>query len=45
MSEKCGFLGGLFDNDEVLWFILLFLLLFYCNRPFVGANVAGPCGC
>lgn len=28
MSGK-GFLGGLFDNDELLWFIILFLLLFW----------------
>jgi len=32
MSERGGYLGGLFDNDTVLWFIILFLLLFYCNR-------------
>ncbi len=24
-------LGGLFDNDTLLWFIILFLLLFWCN--------------
>lgn len=40
MSER-GFLGGLFDNDELLWFIILFLLLFYCNRGFGYGPVAG----
>ena len=30
MSDKCGVLGGLFENDDVLlWFIILFLLLFF----------------
>ncbi|MBZ4644622.1 MAG: hypothetical protein PWR27_904 [Petroclostridium sp.] len=24
-----SFLGNLFDNDEILWFIILFLLLFW----------------
>jgi len=24
-----GGLGGIFDNDELLWFIILFLLLFF----------------
>ncbi|KNY29283.1 hypothetical protein [Pseudobacteroides cellulosolvens] len=28
MSEKRG-LGGLFDNSEILFFIILFLLLFW----------------
>lgn len=28
MGEK-GLLGGLFDNDTILWFIILFLLLFW----------------
>lgn len=40
MSDR-GFLGGIFDNDELLWFIILFLLLFYCNRnygPVAGAT-------
>ncbi|WHH60165.1 hypothetical protein [Petroclostridium sp. X23] len=27
-----GFLGGILDNDTVLWFIVLFLLLFWCNN-------------
>lgn len=31
MAER-GFLGGIFENDEILWFIILFLLLFWCNR-------------
>lgn len=34
MSERGGFLGGIggiFDNDTILWFIILFLLLFYCG--------------
>ncbi|MDP4180077.1 MAG: hypothetical protein Q8942_03175 [Bacillota bacterium] len=26
----CG-LGGLFGNDVILWFIILFLLLFWCG--------------
>ncbi len=30
MSERGGF-GGFFENDEILWFIILFLLLFFCN--------------
>ncbi len=29
MSEK-GFFGGAFDDDTILWFIILFLLLFWC---------------
>ncbi|WP_276326124.1 hypothetical protein [Pseudobacteroides cellulosolvens] len=33
MSEKRG-LGGLFDNSEILFFIILFLLLFWgCTGP------------
>lgn len=33
MSEKRGF-GGLFDNSEILFFIILFLLLFWgCQGP------------
>ncbi|MCX7745862.1 MAG: hypothetical protein N2645_03080 [Clostridia bacterium] len=40
MSERC--LGGLFNNDELLWFIIVFLLLFY-RRPFCGP--VGPVGC
>ncbi|MCX7923095.1 MAG: hypothetical protein N3B21_13955 [Clostridia bacterium] len=27
MSERCG----IFNNSELLWFIILFLLLFFCN--------------
>lgn len=27
--EERGFLGGIFDNDTLLWFIILFLLLFW----------------
>jgi len=30
MSNK-GFLGGIFNNDTILWFIILFLLLFFCS--------------
>ncbi|WP_265444373.1 hypothetical protein [Acetivibrio straminisolvens] len=29
MSER-GFFGGVFDDDTILWFIILFLLLFWC---------------
>jgi hypothetical protein len=29
MSDR--FLGGIFDNDTLLWFIILFLLLFWDN--------------
>lgn len=36
--------GGLFDNDEILWFILIFLLIFYC-RPFFGCGPVGPTAC
>ena len=28
MSER-GLIGGIFDNDAILWFIILFLLLFW----------------
>jgi len=31
MGDKKGILGGIFDNDTLLWFIILFLLLFWCN--------------
>lgn len=41
MSERGGFLGGLFNNDELLWFIILFLLLFYGNGGFGCDNVIG----
>ncbi|WP_170137998.1 hypothetical protein [Anaerobacterium chartisolvens] len=34
MSDRCGGFGGFFKNDELLWFIILFLLLFYCNYGF-----------
>lgn len=34
MAERGGVLGGIFDNDVVLWFIILFLLLFWgCRGP------------
>lgn len=36
MEERGGFLGGLFENNELLWFIILFLLIFYCNGFFGG---------
>jgi hypothetical protein len=29
MTNDRGFLGKLFDNDAILWFIILFLLLFW----------------
>lgn len=29
MADSRGFLGGLFCNDTILWFIILFLLLFW----------------
>jgi hypothetical protein len=28
------FLGGFFGNDTILWFIVLFLLLFWCWNGF-----------
>lgn len=31
MEANRGFLGGFFDNAEILFFILVFLILF-CNR-------------
>jgi len=31
MSNK-GVLGDIFDNDTILWFIILFLLLFWCGK-------------
>ncbi len=42
MADR-GFWGGLqnaFDNDEILWFIILFLLLFFSWRGggFLGIN-------
>lgn len=37
--------GGLFDNDELLWFIILFLLLFYCRKPFYGYGAVAPATC
>lgn len=40
--EDRGCLGGLFGNSELLWFIILFLLLFYCNR---GCGVVATKGC
>ena len=45
MSDRsgcCGGYGGFYKNDEILWFILLFLLLF-CNNGFYG--LFGSCGC
>jgi len=33
MSGK-GLIGGAFENDTVLWFIILFLLLFWCCNGF-----------
>lgn len=36
MSDRHGVLGGIFDNDEVLWFIILFLLLFWGNHGIGG---------
>ncbi len=29
MTDNKGFLGGIFDNCTILWFIILFLLLFW----------------
>jgi len=43
MSEK-GFFGGVFDDDTILWFIILFLLLFWCWSGYgydYGAKVKG----
>ncbi len=34
----CGGFGGLFGNDIILWFIILFLLLFW-GRGGYGAGV------
>ena len=31
MGGKGGVLGGIFCDDTILWFIILFLLLFYCG--------------
>lgn len=42
MTERTGFLGGLFGDDTILWFIILFLLLF-CGLGGYGLG-AGPCG-
>lgn len=36
MSDK-GFFGGLFGDDTILWFIILFLLLF-CGFGAVGCR-------
>ena len=34
MSDRGGIVGGIFNNDTVLWFIILFLLLFWgCKGP------------
>lgn len=35
MSDK-GVLGRFFDNDVILWFIIFFLLLFWCKECRVG---------
>lgn len=35
-NERCG---GFFGNDTILWFIILFLLLFWCSNGFVGGAV------
>lgn len=43
MSERCGGIGGFFDNDEILWFIILFLLLFFCNGWSGGFGYKKPC--
>lgn len=41
-DRSCG-LGGLFgDNSEILFFIILFLLLFWCPTGPCYNNV-GPC--
>jgi hypothetical protein len=32
MSKNKGFLNGIFDNAEILFFILVFLLLFYGSK-------------
>lgn len=37
MSNK-GLFGGIFNNDTILWFIILFLLLFFCSAGY------GSCG-
>lgn len=38
--ENRGFVGGIFDNDQLLWFILVFLVLFFC-KPW-GIGPVGP---
>jgi len=30
VGKDKGILGNLFGNDTVLWFIILFLLIFWC---------------
>jgi hypothetical protein len=37
-ERSVGACGGLFNNDTILWFIILFLLLF-CNWGFGGAII------
>jgi len=34
--EDRGILGRIFENDTILWFIILFLLLFWCCGGFYG---------
>ncbi|HOJ09641.1 MAG TPA: hypothetical protein PK733_03505 [Clostridiales bacterium] len=38
MENGKGFLGRLFGNDMILWFIILFLLLFWCTNCFRADN-------
>lgn len=40
MADR-SFLGGLFENDEILWFILVFLILFYGGRFGYGYGAYG----
>ncbi len=43
MSER-GFFGKFFNDDTILWFIILFLLLFFCDRKHDFGPI-GPAGC
>lgn len=45
MSERHSGIGGIFNNDEILWFILLFLLLFFSKPGFGYENVEGVKDC
>lgn len=39
-SRQVGGCGGLFDDDVILWFIILFLLLFWgCRGVGCGAGI------